>query len=75
MRTVVHYLLRKTLVCLSRVYFTLNANHEHYLLASMAKNSSLDNDRFIADGLVLFHPDLWPCLRRLLGQSARAIHG
>ncbi len=35
----------------------------------------LDNDRFIAAGLDLFNPAQRPRLRRLLGQSAAAIHG
>ena len=35
----------------------------------------LDNDRFIAAGLNLFNPAQRPRLRRLLGQSANAIHG
>jgi len=35
----------------------------------------LDNDRFIAAGLTLFHPAQRPRLRRLLGRSAAAIHG
>jgi len=35
----------------------------------------LDNDRFIAAGLNLFHPAQRPRLRRLLGQSAGAILG
>lgn len=35
----------------------------------------LDNDRFIAAGLTLFHPAQRSRLRRLLGRSAAAIHG
>ena len=35
----------------------------------------LDNDRFIAVGLNLFNPAQRPRLRRLLSQSANAIHG
>ena len=35
----------------------------------------LDNDRFIAAGLNLFNPAQRPRLRRLLSQSANAIHG
>ena len=35
----------------------------------------LDNDRFIEAGLTLFNPAQRPRLRRLLSQSANAIHG